>query len=112
MMPEFFQGALKPGQAKQLAGMLRDATVLLFVIDFLEKCEHGEAKLIDLYVIISHLAEESNSSFNFKTADFGLGEASDHLKVTNVTNIFSNVLKLVFRSFGSDYTHFFKLTIS
>ena len=45
-------------QAKQHVDMLCDTTVLLYIIDLLEKCEHGEAKLTDLDVIISHLAEE------------------------------------------------------
>ena len=75
----FGQGELKPEKAKQLSKTLtkqllywiipflslRDSFVCLFVIAFLEKCIHGESRLTDLHVIISHLTEEKNASFRY-----------------------------------------------
>ena len=80
---------------------MRDSVVYIFVIAFLEKCKHDEALLTDFDVIISHLTEEKNASFYYKTKDLGLSETLDHLKFSNMTNIFSYVPKFVFRSFGS-----------
>lgn len=121
-LPGFGQINLKPDQAEQLSSTLmqqvilsicpsvsyRDMLSILFVISFLKQKNQGLVKKKDFNAIIDHISDQKDGIFDYKNNELALGEPFDHLKFTNVSNVFSFVQKAITLTFGQNYTQFMK----
>lgn len=117
MMPGYPPGQIRQDQAAQLTITLvqqvlkwilpsisqRDGIVLMFVISFLEKCSKGKARVEDLDVIVSHISSELTSSVDLSGNDLGLGDPLDHLKFTNIINVYTYISRAISDYFGNEF---------
>ena len=116
-MPGIVKGNLNSDQQANLQNMItqqifswiqptlsfRDSVVLLFVICFLRDVSKGKCKLSDLDVILNHIRDEYNSSFDMSSAELGVGEALEHLKYSNIRNVFNYFSRYVADPFGVEF---------
>lgn len=114
------QGAQMNNEQQQNLGMLitgqilnwifpsisfRDSVVLMFIIAFLRSESMEKIRMNDLDVIIRHLTEEINSSIDLSSSELGVGDPLEHLKFTNIKNVFTFVQRYISDLFGNDYAN-------
>lgn len=116
-MPGVIRGTLNSDQQQNLQNMImqqvlnwiqptlsfRDSIVLMFVICFLRDVSKGKCKLSDLDVILNHISEEANSSIDMSSGDLGVGDPLEHMKFTNIRNVFYYFSRYVSDPFGIEF---------
>ncbi|OHS99158.1 Dynein heavy chain family protein [Tritrichomonas foetus] len=81
----------------------RDSVVLMFIIVFLRDVNNEKIRLNDLDVICRHLAEEHNSSIDLGKVELGIGDPLEHMKFTNIRNVFTFVQRYIADMFGNEF---------
>jgi len=116
-IPGFAPGILKPDQVQQLylsiRGSLfewifasisnRDSIICLFIFTFLELEKSGKCRKIDLDVIISHIKESFDSTIDPSSNQLAIGDPIEHLKFTNIINIFPFIQRLISDFITNDF---------
>ncbi|KAI5486860.1 dynein heavy chain family protein family [Trichomonas vaginalis G3] len=88
---------------------LKECTLFLFISGFLMRINEGKAKKKDLDAILKHFQEEVDNTIDTSNIDPGNTDLIEHMKFTNVTNVFYFInafVEEVFPDYLSYITHF------
>lgn len=88
---------------------LKECTLFLFISGFLMRINEGKAKKKDLDAILKHFQEEIDNTIDTSNADPGNTDLIEHMKFTNVTNVFYFInafVEEIFPDYLSYFTHF------
>lgn len=84
-----------------------DSLFFMFYTSYLLKLKDEKLSEYDLSNVLTHFKEDYNAQCDFiKSTELNTGDAFEHLKYTNVTNIFYFFSRFIVEQFGPDYSTF------
>ena len=82
---------------------VRDAVFFAFMASYAMKESEQKMSRKDLESVVHHMREEARSTCDLRSGDQGKGDTFEHLRFTNIVNMFKFVNKFNIEEFGQEY---------